>query len=248
MKDTVHTIRGNIVHDVLEKFYDIDSSKLTNVNYKKLLHEHISQLFKHEWADQVHKMKNIGISQTEIDFYHDDSVMQIDKWLHKFLSQIDNKIKDVFLIKNAWQYYFPKYRELKLTSDRYGTLGYLDQVLELGDRHLVLDFKTGSSPKLSNEYMLQLSTYYIMYEEKYSVQPDTYLWFLKFGLKKVNITPGLLIDTKFKIEQVHNAMKSDNILDYPKNTTPLCKWCNANGAGQCDFYDVCCGQTILAEK
>lgn len=244
-KDSIHTVRGSLVHNVLENFYDLNDSNLTNVNYKKVIHEEISSLFKKEWEKNIPKMKSLGISNVEIEFYKEDTTIQLSKWTEKLIDQLEKKLSEVFMIKNAWKYFFPKYRELKLLSNNLGIIGYADQVLELGNRHLVLDFKTSKSPKISFDYQLQLAMYNIMYKEKYGIEPETFLWFLKFGLKKVPVTSDIIIDTKFRIEQVHKAMQSTNILDYPKNITPLCKWSNANGNGQCDFYDNCFNQQTL---
>lgn len=247
MKDSIHTVRGTIVHTVLEKLYDIDENKLTNVNYKKVIYEYVSNLFEKEWQINIQKLNKLGLPSDELEFYYKDSQAQLDKWLQKFIDQLEKKLKEEFIIKKAWKYYYPTHRELKLLSNGMGLIGYVDQVLTLGDRHLVIDFKTSKSPKLSPEYNLQLACYNLMYHEKYNVVPETFLWFLKFGLKKVPISKEIITDTKFKIEQVHQALKSSNILDYPKNITPLCKWSNANGSGQCDFYDQCFNQKELIE-
>lgn len=245
VKDSIYALRGSIVHEVLEKIYDINSSELTNVNYKKIIQQKISELFKSEWENSKTKLNNLKLGKDMLDFFYEDSTVQLDMWTSKFLAQLEKKLTEVFMIKKAWDYYFPKERELKLISNSLGMIGYVDQVLELGDRMLIIDYKTSKSPKLSPEYNLQLAAYFLMYKEKYNIEPETYLWFLKFGLKRIAITPELITDTRFKIEQVHEALKSESILDYPRNETGLCKWCNANGSGQCDFYDECFSQTQL---
>jgi RecB family exonuclease len=123
--------------------------------------------------------------------------------------------------------------------------GYIDQVLDLNDRKLIIDFKTSKSPKVSTDYQLQLAVYTLLFEEKFNIKPETYLWFLKFGLKKVPVTDEMIVDAKFKIETVHKALQSSNILDYEKKESGLCKWCNERGSGQCDFYDECFKQKEL---
>ncbi len=245
VKDSIYALRGSIVHNVLEKFYDIDPAELTNVNYKKLIPEKISHLFKTEWAAMNEKLNNLGLSKDELDLFFEDSTVQLAKWNDKFLKQLEKKLQEVFLIKKAWDYYYPKFRELKLVSDTMGVLGFVDQVLELNGRTLVIDFKTSKSPKISPEYRLQLALYNLMYKEKFGVESETFLWFLKFGLAKVVISENDKTDAKFKVEQVHEALKSKNVLDYHRNESGLCKWCNANGSGQCDYYDECFKQKEL---
>jgi len=245
MKDSIYTVRGNIVHDVLEKFYDLDASKLTNLNYKKIMHTELSNLFENEWKNKKSKLAALGLEKDTLNMFYEDSILQIDKWLNKFLTMVDKKLIEVFMIKDAWKYFQPKHRELRLVSNIIGVQGYIDQVVSLNGRTVVIDFKTSKSPKVSPDYALQLAVYHLLYKEKFEVEPETFLWFLKFGLKKVDITEKLIADSLFKIEQVHMALQNKKILDYPKNITPLCKWCNANGSGQCDYYDTCYEQKTL---
>jgi len=244
-RDSIHTVRGSAAHTVLENFFDIEPEKLTNLNYKKILHEHISVLFKEEWENSQKKLLALDLPKDQLDYYYDDTTIQLDKWLNIFLNQLEKKLKEVFLIKKAWKYFYPKHRELKLISNNLGVLGFLDQVLTLGDRNLIIDFKTSASPKISSDYQLQMTIYHILYKEKYQADAETYLWFLKFGLKRVPITNDMIVDAKFKIETVKKALDSKNILDYPKKESGLCKWCNQNGSGECDFYGQCMKQQEL---
>ena len=239
VKDTIHTIRGTIVHSVLERFFDLDKSKLTNLNYRKVIHDRISSLFREEWDKAEPKLNSLDLGRKEVDYFYEDSTIQLDRWLNKFLDQMEKKMKELFMIRSAWDYYMPKHRELKLRSYELGMMGFIDQVLELGERSIIIDFKTSSKPKITPDYMLQLSVYRMLYSDKYNVEPETYLWFLRYGLKRVHILEEHITDARFRIEQVHEALKSKNILDYPKNESGLCKWENVNSKGECDFYCEC---------
>jgi RecB family exonuclease len=247
LKDSIHTVRGTLVHTILENVYDIEPQKLTNTNYRSFIRKYIKELLEKEWQNSKEKLDSLGLKEDEIDFYYKDTTQQLDKWLDRFLQQLEKKLKEVFLIKKAWEYFYPKHRELKIISEKYGVMGFIDQVLELNDRNLLIDFKTSAKANVSEEYELQLAVYNLLYKEKYGIEPETYLWFLKYGLKKVEITKKIIENTIKKIEIVKKALESENILDYQKNITPLCKWENARGSGQCDFYPRCFEQKGLDE-
>jgi len=247
IKDSIHTVRGSLVHSVLEDFYELNPSELTNINYKKVISDKVKLLLDKHWTANKGKLDSLGLSKDKIDFYYDDSTLQLDKWVNKFSGQLEKKLSSVFMIKKAWDYFFPAHRELKIISKKLGLIGYIDQVLHLSDRHLLIDYKTSSSPKLSDDYALQMTVYHMLYKEIYNIAAESYLWFLKFGLKKVPVTESLIVNTTKKIFTVHEAFKSKNILDYQKNVTPLCKWENERGSGCCDFYDQCFSQKRLNE-
>jgi len=83
---------------------------------------------------------------------------------------------------------------------------------------------------------LQLAIYSLLYHEKHDKMPHKAgIFFLKDTIKHVDVNEDLLKLAKFEIEQIHASTETDQISDYPKKESGLCKW----HSGQCDFYDVC---------
>ena len=100
-----------------------------------------------------------------------------------------------------------------------------------------MDYKTSKKAHITDAYKLQLAIYALLYQEEHKKMPDEVgIYFLKDGVEKIiTVDDELLKLAKFKIEQIHASTTSDDITDYKKNQTPLCKW----STGQCDFYDYC---------
>ena len=62
------------------------------------------------------------------------------------------------------------------------------------------------------------------------------VFFLRHKLKMMNVDKELLQLARLEIELIHgHTVLTDEIEDYPKTITPLCKW----STGQCDFYNPC---------
>jgi CRISPR/Cas system-associated exonuclease Cas4 (RecB family) len=122
-------------------------------------------------------------------------------------------------------------------------MGFID-VLELVDDKVVrvMDYKTSGKDAITPEYELQLAIYALLVHETYGYPPEEVaIQFLKFGERNVKVHPELLDLAKKECAFVTEKTQSEDIKDYPKKVTPLCKWENARGSGQCDFYDVCFG-------
>ena len=90
--------------------------------------------------------------------------------------------------------------------------------------------------KLTDEYLLQLSIYTLLYHEKYGKFPDEVgLYLLRHGEKTIKADEKLLKLAEKECLEIHRRTLSDDIEDYPLNPGPLCKW----STGQCDFYNIC---------
>ncbi|GAI33762.1 unnamed protein product [marine sediment metagenome] len=69
------------------------------------------------------------------------------------------------------------------------------------------------------------------------------LYFLKHGARFVDVDERLIELAKQELEMIHKVTESDNMDDYPRQESGLCKW----SSGQCDFYDVCKGQQKIED-
>jgi CRISPR/Cas system-associated exonuclease Cas4 (RecB family) len=118
--------------------------------------------------------------------------------------------------------------------------GFIDYIEHTEDGKVrVMDYKTSKKFQMTPAYRLQLAIYALMYKEKYGKHADKVgLFILKHGEKTIDVDDALVEEAKVAIEDIHYATESNEIKDYPKNITPLCKW----STGQCDFYDTCMKQ------
>ncbi|MBU1112053.1 MAG: hypothetical protein KJ896_04705, partial [Nanoarchaeota archaeon] len=90
---------------------------------------------------------------------------------------------------------------------------------------------------MKSSILLQLAIYGLLYEEKHGKLPDKVgIFFLRDQKKMLPVVPDMIQRAKAEIEMIHaHTSMTEEINDYPKKITPLCKW----STGQCDFYEVC---------
>jgi CRISPR/Cas system-associated exonuclease Cas4 (RecB family) len=127
-------------------------------------------------------------------------------------------------------------REQRYYSEKYYVQGFIDAIHKIEDKVHIIDYKTNSSLNISEEQTLQLAIYSLLYYEKYGYPPSKVgIFFLRHKLKLLKVDPELLDLARREIALIHQSTQSENIEDYPRKTSPLCRW----SSGQCDFYDIC---------
>ncbi len=235
--ENVHTIRGGVVHDVLEKFFDMPTEDLDRENFINRFTKYIRGLFDKKWDDAQKRLKSIDLSDEEISHYYQDSLVMLANWLNQFFNKLkivlDDKKKTV---EEAFKEIKPKFREKEFRSDMYSVRGFIDYIEYENGKVKVMDYKTSKADEMKPEYRLQLAIYALLFNEKYGRHPDKVgLWLLKHGERTIDVNDELVALAKEELELIHVNTESDNIEDYPKNVTPLCKW----KTGQCEFYEIC---------
>jgi len=158
-------------------------------------------------------------------------------WLNHQFADIDKVMKEKNCsFREAFSHISPTSVEKQYKDSELMVRGFIDAVHTEGDEVTLIDYKTSKSSEMRPEYMLQLGIYAVLYEKEHGKYPKKVgLWFLKDTKKEVDVTPKLVKDALFEIEQIHYATESTSISDYPKKKSPLCKY----STGQCDFYNIC---------
>ncbi|MFC1722697.1 PD-(D/E)XK nuclease family protein [Nanoarchaeota archaeon] len=234
-RPNIHCIRGNIVHDALEKFFDINPQNLNSEKIKVELATYLKNLFDAHWNKSNLKLQKLGLDQHQLQFYYDDSVNMLANWLNSFFKDLDKEMASSDF-PAAFEKLAPTERELKYKSDTHMVQGYIDAIHKDGDHITILDYKTSKKFNITPEYKLQLGIYALLYQEKHNTLPHKVgIWFLKDRCKTVDVDEQMVKDAKFEIEQVHFSTESKEITDYRRKITPLCRY----STGQCDFYNVC---------
>ncbi len=236
-KTNIHLVRGNIVHQVLEDFFDVDFDLTANkLLLGDLLFKRINELFEKEWANEKNTelLGSLDMTPAKLNEYYLDSKNMINTWYFSFLKKMSLLNSDNPAA--AFKLLTPQ-REVLYKSEKYGVRGYIDAIEQIGDFIRLVDYKSSKRAHISDAYKLQLSIYAMMYEEKHGVLPNKVgISFLKFGEDHdLMVTPELVDFAKFEVELIHVNTQFKELVDYPQNVTPLCKW----RTGQCDYYDIC---------
>lgn len=236
-KENIHCVRGNIVHEALEKFFSIDLDSMDQENFKQDMSFYLKNLFDACWSGASQRLHRVGLDSQQLDFYCSDSMQMLANWLNRLFDDIDREMKENSLsLREAFSKLAPAEIEQHFHDSGLMVRGYIDAIHKDGERVTVMDYKTSKSDDMKPEYMLQLGIYAVLYEKKHGKYPNKVgIWFLKHGPKVISVTPKLIRDAEFEIEQIHYATESDRISDYPKKESGLCRW----STGQCDFYDIC---------
>ena len=231
---SIYTVRGNIVHKVLEDFFVIDTSDITD--YKKELPKKADTLLDKHWIKQREKLKELGLSIEELQKYYTDSRDMILHWTQRFITKVDETavsfIEAFNLLKPAV--------EAHLKNEELGVQGFIDALYEKEDGLHIVDYKTSRKDDITPEYKLQAGIYAVLVHTMKNQVPKSIVFdFLKGEEKHVHVTQDLLKETLFEIEQIHVSTESTNRKDYPRKPSGLCKWKNARGEGQCAYFDIC---------
>jgi len=236
-KSNIHLLRGNILHETLEKFYSVDIKDIDENNYVEEFTNYLKNLFDALWSRNRERIIKLGLTEDQLVFYYEESIMMLANWLNHFFIKIRKRLDTKKSFREVFEGLKPKVIEEEMKSEQYKIHGFIDYIEETDGEVKVMDYKTSKSPHMTPEYKLQLAIYALLYNEKYGKMPNKVgLYLFKHGELTINATKDLLELAKFEIEQIHSSTETDNIEDYPKKEGPLCIY----STGRCDFYDVCC--------
>ncbi len=234
-KQSIHLIRGSVVHGVLEKFFDIDITSLDPVDYKYGFRSYIMASFARLWKDNKERLLRLNLSGDQLDHYYIESQDMLNNFLDSFSEKLDEKLKKTNDLGEAFKMMTP-FVEEEIKNEELMVRGFIDAIHSDSDEIIIMDYKTSNKEDITPEYRLQLGIYALLYKEKYNKTPDKVgINFLRFGEKMIDVDDSLLEEARTEIMFVHEMTGSDNIADYSRKESGLCKW----STGQCDFYDEC---------
>lgn len=227
----IHQVRGNIAHSVLEKFFDQDVSDFSLDDYKGKLTVILQNLLLQEWQDAEERLSKLELTDNQRQFYFEETMLMLLNWLSYFCSMVKSQ-------KGSFPEVFKKLtpeREKLFVSDEHQVQGYIDAIEKFNDELRIMDYKTSNSFDIEH-HRLQLAVYCLLYNELHGMLPDKAgIYFLKDKPKFIDVDEELLDFAKQEISLIHEKTESDNIEDYPKKKSSMCKY----STGQCEFFDVC---------
>jgi CRISPR/Cas system-associated exonuclease Cas4 (RecB family) len=225
-KPSIHTIRGNIVHSVLEDFFDIDINGVTKDNCRPFLQGKIIGLLVRHWQEYKTEFDKITITPTENAQFKEETVVMLLNWLNHFVNR-------VFAAEGSFEDVFKKFipvREQYFESAQHMVRGYIDAIERVDGKVHIIDYKTSKSAHLSSEYKLQMAIYFLLYQEKHGGLPDkASFFFLKHRSVEMPVEPDLVELAKKEISIIHAHTECcDQKDEYPMQPNNLCSYCDFN--------------------
>lgn len=232
---SIHLVRGSIAHSALEHLYDIVPEVITE-NYREDLKLILSNLLQKYWMESRDKLLELGMTEDQLTMYFLETQDMLTNHLMIIIKQVEKAMAKGFSFAEAFRKVTPE-REIEYKDWDLWVMGYVDVIENWDGKVRLMDYKTSKKSVMSDQYKLQLAIYALLYKIKHGKLPDEVgIYFLKDGSdKNIPATEELAKEAQFQIEQVHASVDTDKISDYPKKTSPLCKWSN----GQCEFYEYC---------
>ncbi len=227
----VHQIRGNVVHKVLERFFDAEVDHLTRNDFEPELVHTMQMLMLEEWQAAKKKFDQLELDSTKLKFYFEESMLMVLNWLAQFSHKIKKTEGDFHEVFRSMT---PE-REKQLVCPPLFVKGIIDAIETHNDEIRIMDYKTSSSFN-EHDHKLQLAIYSLLYMENFGKMPDKAgIYFLKDRPRFIMVDDSLIAEAKKEIAWMHEQTHSDHADDYPRKPGPLCKW----STGQCEYFDIC---------
>ncbi len=208
----------------------MDTKILSNTNYEFELHIIAHEIFKKEWEKKKEELDVLELSSIKLAFFKKESQDMLNIWLKNFFKKLAKEVKD-----KTFRESFEKLRpetEIYLESKTYNVRGYVDAVHKIEGEIILMDYKTSSKDKMTDEYRLQLGIYSLLYFDKFGILPNKVgLDLLRHGERIIDVDDELIELAKRETLAMADRTISEEKEDYPIQKTRLCPWCN--------FKDVC---------
>ncbi|PIN87935.1 hypothetical protein COV12_01130 [Candidatus Woesearchaeota archaeon CG10_big_fil_rev_8_21_14_0_10_32_24] len=234
---SIHLVRGNIAHSVLEDFYDINIADFKEDNYELKFKEAIQKLLLYQWGKYKDGLNELKLSQDQITFYFEETMFMLMNWCNQFIEEFNRIRKEKNISMGEAFMKLTPIRELQYKSEEYHVRGFIDAIQHTEDEVHIIDYKTNAQFDFKESIKLQLAIYSMMYYEKHGIIPNKVgIFFLRQKLRMMDVDMELIEMAKREITKVHEHTSScEHAHEYPRTITPLCKW----STGQCDFFEAC---------
>jgi len=235
-KESIYTIRGQVVHKALESFFQTNIELINDENYEILLKVVIMNLFNSYWRENIGKI-NLMLSYNPViaEHYYYESLEMIGRWFEVFIARMKNEMLD----KNSQEAFLAlkPATEQRFVADNFSVQGFIDAIHENSDGVTLIDYKTSRKNNISEEYRLQLGIYALLYRENKNVLPKSVgIFFLGDGSEKlIDVDSGLIKEAEDECREIQEKTRTNDKKDYEKKPGRLCKY----SGGQCDYYDIC---------
>ncbi len=230
--DSIATVRGKLVHSVLEDFFSLNSSELTKDNCQTLLVLAAQQLLVQKWRAEP-LLEKLCPDQEERFALFEETVLMLQNWVSGFV--VSRLLALPGSPADNFQHVVPL-REQHFKSDSLGVQGFVDVIESHNGEVRIMDYKTGAKIDV-REHRLQLGIYALLYQERHSQLPNKVgVYFLKNASAEfLPVTEELTAHARLELAFVHEKTQSEDIKDYPLKPGGYCKW----KTGQCEYFEYC---------
>ena len=209
-KPSIHLIRGLIVHKTLHQFNKNHSEVSHDVPLEKIIGELLG-IFKEEWEKAEGALNALDLPEDHIESFHHESELMLINFGEWFCLNGRS---------------FPDLCEARMWSNNLRFMGIVDAVHVIGEKVIVVDYKTSRYAKITDDIQRQAILYALLYEDKYDKAPDEiWIHFLKYpdDPLPVHIDENILQYGKILIESIHEKTTSKNEKDYPCTCGGYCE-------------------------
>jgi len=209
-KPSIHLIRGNVIHKTIQTFHRECArgppSSETEIG------ESLLKTFNQLWQESKQDIDPLGLPQSEIDAFHDDSERMLLNFANWAARQETSP-----LVNDS---------EVRIFSDYLGLMGIIDAVRMDNGNISLIDYKTSKNPMVTDEIMRQAVLYALLYRDRYNRTPNVVcIHFLKSPGDPINIhIDELFLEyAEILLESVREKTRSTNENDYPCTCGGYCQ-------------------------
>jgi len=207
---SIHLIRGQIVHQTLHKFHK-NHPQLSQATPIGVIRKELLSIFNELWDKAFDRISYLGLTDEQIEFYHDDSELMLFNFSHWFY-------------KHGMP--SPDLTEARIFSNHLKLMGIVDAVHEKKNKTLLVDYKTSKNPKITDDIKRQAALYALLYFDKFKETPEAILiHFLKEvgDPIPIQVDEHLLEYAKILLESVRDKTKTLDEKAYPCTCGGYCE-------------------------
>jgi hypothetical protein len=198
------------VHKTLQEFHK-NNPGMSHASPIGPIRQVLLKIFNNYWNMAQDRMNHLGLTETQINFYHDDSEQMLLNY-------------SCWFYKNGMP--LPDLTEARILSENLGLLGIVDAVFEESDKIILVDYKTSKHAKITDDILRQAAIYSLLYYDRFKKIPDA-IWvhFLKNPGDPVpiHVDDPLLDYAKILVQSVRKKTLSDNKDVYPCTCGGYCE-------------------------
>jgi ATP-dependent helicase/DNAse subunit B len=156
-RPSIHLIRGSLIHKTLQTF-NKNRLKGSNHDPEGDIREELLTVFNQYWQESLGALNALGLSPQELRNYHQESEIMLTNFSQWFYRQDLPPLVD--------------YAEVKLFSNQLQLMGIIDAIKFKDHEVILIDYKTSSNFKITDDIYRQAALYALLYRDRYNKIPD----------------------------------------------------------------------------
>lgn len=202
-RPNIYLIRGTVVHKTIAAMSRIKFDSTGPSRQDTLI-----QIFKRTWKQHAGVINSLKLPQKVVDDFYRESLTMLLSWVERSFTSSSKNIQC----------------ELRLRSKIFGVMGIIDAVFTQDQRIILIDYKTCTSNKISQDIKVQLAIYALLYREHFNVTPDMVgIDFLHSNQRRLfHVDADLIRYAKDMCWFIHEKTRSKEEKNYPCHCSGRC--------------------------